>query len=150
MAQATYDDANLILKLYDLRREPKMREARDWYVKNFYAESPEGLLQVAPMGSQENAYMRQVFSYWDMAASFITSGVLNQELFFQTGGELLVVWARIEKSVPGMRQFFKNPNFLKNMETVANSFIAYMGQEAYASFIERVGRPGGQQQKQSA
>ena len=96
MAKATYDDVNLILKLYDIRREDKMRAARAWFFANFKPKSMAEFQQLCPPGSEPNAYARQVSSYWDMAASFITAGVLNDELFFQNSRELLFVWLRVE------------------------------------------------------
>ncbi len=135
--QATYDDANLILRLYELRREEKLRKAREWFAANCAASSLEELQRLAPPGSQENAYMRMVTSYWEMAASFVTSGVLNQELFFQSNGELLFVWERMREVVPQLRAFSKNPHAYHNLEIVGNAFIKYMeanGPEAYSSF----------------
>ena len=77
---ATYDDVNLVLRLYDLRREERMREARRaWSVANFHAKSLEKLNETCPPGANENASFRMVVTYWDMAASFITGGVLQQE-----------------------------------------------------------------------
>ena len=135
--QATYDDANLILRLYELRREQKLREARDWFGMNFRAKTAAEAMQAIPPGTKENAYFRMVVSYWDMAASFVTSGVLNQELFFQTNGELLGVWERVRHIVPEFRAFFKNPTAWKNLETVGNAYIEHLksqGPEAYAGF----------------
>ena len=127
----------MILRLYELRREEKLRAARDWFGANFQAKTPEEASKLTPMGSKENAYFRMVVSYWDMAASFVTSGVLNQDLFLQTNGELLFVWERVRHIVPGFRQMMKNPEAWKNLETVANAFIAHMNSkspDAYAAF----------------
>ena len=135
--QATYDDANLILRLYELRREEKLRKAREWFSANCAASSLEELQRLAPPGSQENAYMGMVTSYWEMAASFVTSGVLSQELFFQSGGELLFVWERVRELVPQLRAFNKNPHAYHNLEIVGNAFIKWMqanGPEAYPNF----------------
>jgi hypothetical protein len=135
--QATYDDANLVLRLYELRREEKLREAREWFAKNCKPTSLEDMMRIAPPGSQENAYMRMVVSYWETAAAFVTSGVLNQELFFQTSGEMLVVWERVRPVVPGLRAMTKNPASFRNLETVGNAYIKWMesqGPEAYAGF----------------
>jgi L-rhamnose mutarotase len=135
--QATYDDANLILRLYELRREEKLRKAREWFAANFHAASMEDVQRIAPMGSQENAYFRMVVSYWEMAASLVTAGVLNQDLFFQTNGELLFVWERVRDLVSASRAMFKNPNAWRNLETVGNAFIKLMeanGPEAYPAF----------------
>ena len=114
-----------------------MRAARDWFGANFQAKNPEEASKLMPMGSKENAYFRMVVSYWDMAASFVTSGVLNQDLFLQTNGELLFVWERVRHIAPGFREMMKNPEAWKNLETVANAFIANMNAkspDAYAAF----------------
>jgi hypothetical protein len=142
--QATYDDANLILRLYELRREDKMRVARDWFMKNFRATSLEEAMQIIPMGSQENAYFRMVVSYWEMAASFVTSGVLNQELFFESNGEMLFVWERTRPLVAGFRGMTKNPEAWKNLEKVGNAYIEHMkskGPEVYESFQAMINSP---------
>jgi hypothetical protein len=89
------------------------------------------------MGSEENAYFRMVVSYWDMAASFVTAGVLNKDLFFQSSGELLFVWERVRHIVPAFREMTKNPDAWKNLETVGNAFIEHLksrGPESYAAF----------------
>ena len=135
--QATYDDANLVLRLYELRREEKLRKAREWFGQNYRATTMEEAMQIIPMGSETNAYFRMVVSYWEMAASFVTSGVLNQDLFFQSSGECLVVWERLRELVPGFRAFTKNPNAWKNLETVGTAYVKWMesqGPEAYAGF----------------
>src|SRR5690242_1017797 len=93
--QATYEDANLILRLYELRREEKLRAARDWVGRSFSATTPEELMAALPPGSQENAYFRMVIGYWEMAASFVASGVLNKELFFESNGEMLFLWEKV-------------------------------------------------------
>ena len=114
--QATYDDANLILKLFELRREEKMRQARQWFATNFTPTSIEDAQKLIAPGTQENAYFRMVVSYWEMVASFVTSGVLNQELFFESGGELLFVWERVRELLPSFRAASKNPIAWKNLE----------------------------------
>ena len=135
--QATYDDANLILRLFELRREEKLRRARDWFAKNFTASSLEEVQKLAPFGSEENTYFRMVVGYWEMAASFVTSGVLNRELFFQSGGELLFVWERVRPLLPAFREMTKNPEASKNLEAVGNAFIQWIeskGPEVYPAF----------------
>lgn len=135
--QATYDDANLILRLFELRRDEKLRQARDWFSMNFVASSLEDVQRIAPLGSQENTYFRMVVSYWDMAASFVTAGVLNQELFFQSSGEMLGVWERVRELVPPFRAMIKNPTIWRNLETVGNAYIKWLeasGPEAYPAF----------------
>ena len=135
--QATYEDANLILRLYELRREEKLRQAREWFAKNYSATTLADVQKVAPPGSKEDAYLRMLVSYWEMVSSFVTSGVLNQELLFQSGGELLVVWERIRGLVPELRAIFKNPKAFSNLEIVGNAYIKYMesiSPETYPGF----------------
>jgi hypothetical protein len=141
MAQATYDDANLVLRLYELRREPKMRQARDWFATTYNATTLEELDKLCPMGSEQNAYARMVASYWEMAASFVTSGVLNPELFFESGGELLFVWAKLAPLAPAIRERYKNPQAYSNIEKVANEMIAWASKRApgfYENFQQMV------------
>jgi len=114
-SQATYDDANLVMRLYDLRREEKLREARAWFVANFKPKSMADIGGLCPTGSENNARMRQVASYWDMAASFVTAGVLNAELFFASNREMLVVAVRFRPVLEELRGAYKDPSFLKNL-----------------------------------
>jgi hypothetical protein len=140
----SHDDANLILRLYELRRDETMRKARKWFVENYFATNLEEAGALCPPGSQENAWMRQVTSYWEMAASFVASGVLNQELFFQSNQEMLLVWIRVRGILPGMRTAMKSPGIWKNLETVGNACIEYLNRTApgtFEVFVERMGRP---------
>jgi hypothetical protein len=142
MSQATYDDVNLILKLYEMRREERMRAARSWFFANFKPKTMEAYQQLCPPGSDPNAFARQVTSYWDMAASFVTAGVLNEELLFQNNRELLFVWMRVEPIIGELRGAFKDPNYMKNLETVAKALIAYLDRsnpETVQAFKARVG-----------
>jgi hypothetical protein len=140
----SHDDANLILRLYELRRDETMRKARQWFVENYFASNLEEAGALCPPGSQENAYMRQVTSYWEMAASFVAGGVLNQELFFQSNQELLLVWMRVRGILPDMRIKMKSPRAWKNLEAVGNAYIEYLQRTApgtFEGFEERMARP---------
>ena len=137
----TYDDASLILRLYEMRREDRMRKARAWFTATCKVKSYEELLKLAPGGSDENASVRMVTSYWDLVSSFMTSGVLNKELFFQSGRELLLVWERVRDYLPSMREAYKDPSFLKHLETMGNEFAEYFkkqDQAAYEAFLKRI------------
>jgi hypothetical protein len=138
MTKATYDDVNLILRLYDMRREEKLRAARAWYVSNFRPKTFEEMLKIAGPGTDGNATFRQAISYWDMVASFVAAGVLNQELFFQSNRELLFFWLRLKPVVKEAREAFKDPNAWKNIETVAEAFLSYLGPEVSSAFAARV------------
>jgi len=104
MAQITYDEVNLMLRLYDLRREPRLREARAWFVEHYHAATPEEVMQKYPQGGQENTYIRMVVSYWDMVASIVNRGLINDELFFESNGEIWIVWDRMRAIVPTWRR----------------------------------------------
>ena len=138
----THDDANLILRLYEMRREDRMRKARAWFASTCKGvHTFEALMAIAPGGSDENASFRMVVSYWDLAASFVTSGVLHRELFFQSGREMLVVWVRLRQLLPSLRAAYKDPNYMRNLETVGQEFADYLkaaDPDAYEAFVARI------------
>ncbi len=141
ITRPTYDDAKLILQLYEMRREERMRKARVWFTANFKAKSWEELQKLAPGGSDENASYRMVVTYWDMVASFITSGVLNRDLFFQSGRELLLVWERLRDVIAEIRAQYKDPQLWGHLETVGNEFAASIkgrNADAYDAFLKRI------------
>jgi hypothetical protein len=140
-SRPTYDDANLILHLYEMRRDERMRKARAWFVGNFKVKTWDDLQKIAPPGTDENASYRMVVSYWDMVASFITSGVLHKELFFQSGRELLLVWERMREVLPHARQMMKDPLLYQHLEAIGNEFASYFkgrSGEGYDAFVKRV------------
>ena len=124
-----------------MRREEKMRAARSWFGGHFLPANMEELMKLAPPGSDENTNFRMVVSYWEMVASFITQGVLHQELFFQSGTEMLLTYTRIKQILPQMREAYKNPHAFSNLEKVSKDFIDYMNRTdagAYAAFESRI------------
>ena len=142
-AAATYEDVNLILRLYEMRREEKLRKARDWFSRNCKGlKTMEDLAQLAAPGTEENVYVRMVTTYWDMVASFVTQGVLHRELFFQSSRELLLVYLRIEPILPAMREATADKAALRNLETVARELAAWWegrSPGAVAAFRTRIG-----------
>lgn len=118
---ATSNDAELILKLYDLRREPELRKARNWWLTSFSPESAEDAMKVGmAFGTQENAWLRQVIGYWEMAASLVVHGTLSQELFLEgsVSGEMFVIFGKIQPFLKELREKMNNPNAFGNMEKV--------------------------------
>jgi len=113
---ATHEQVNLMLHLYELRREAKLREAREWVSTNFHPKSPEDAMRLTPPGSKENAYMRMVMGYWEMVASIANRGLVDEELFFENSGEQWGVWEAVKALVPAWRATFANPQFLGNLE----------------------------------
>lgn len=131
---ATYDDVNLMIKLYDLRREARMREARTWFSAHCRFRTLDEFEKACPAGSEEHASFWQVVSYWDMVASFLTSGVLHKDLFFQSGGELLSVWLRVEPMLAGLRASFGDPTVLRNLQDASNEFISWWSQRSPGAY----------------
>jgi hypothetical protein len=141
VARATYDDVNLIVKLYDMRREERMRQARAWFSASFKAKTMEDFASLCPPGSEQSASFRMVVTYWEMVASFLTNGVLNAELFYQSGRELLFVWERLRDLLPLVREQYKHPGEFKNLETAAKTYIEWWTRQApgaYEAFARRV------------
>jgi hypothetical protein len=141
VARATYDDVKLIVKLYDMRREERMRQARAWFSASFRARTLEDFASLCPPGSEQNASFRMVATYWEMVASFLTTGVLNAELFYQSGRELLFVWERLRDLAPLMREQYKHPGEFKNLEAAAKAYVEWwtkQAPEAYEAFTKRV------------
>lgn len=117
----TTADAELILKLYDLRREPEMRKARHWWLTEFWPGSAEDFMKVVGnLGGQENNWLRQVLGYWSMAASFVLQGVLNEEMFIQpaVSGEMYFLLAKVHPFLEELREKLGDRHFLANIEKV--------------------------------
>lgn len=110
-----HKDAELILRLYEMRRDPVMREARDWFL-TFNPDSVEDIK--AAIFSDKGAYYRMVTTYWDMACSFVNHGALDEDMFNDANGEHLMVFSKIYPFVEELRAHFNNPNSLKNLEKV--------------------------------
>jgi hypothetical protein len=121
-----------------MRREEKLRAARAWFVTNFKPKTMADVTALIAPGTEENASFRQAVSYWDMVASFVTCGVLNEGLFFQSHRELLLFWVRMKPIVNEVRAAFKDPNAWKNLETVAEAYANFLGPEVYEAFAARV------------
>jgi hypothetical protein len=117
-------DAELILKLYDLRREAEMRKARNWWVVNFWPESADDIMKVGmAMGTQENNWLRQVSGYWNLAAGLVEQGTLNRELFLEPSfsGEMFLIYAKIRPFLKDLRERMKNPRMYSNVEKLIES-----------------------------
>ena len=130
MAQGTYQDAELLLKLYDLRREDRMRSARAWFAGNFSAGSVAEAMEKYPPGSDHNAYYRMVGTYWDMAASFVIRGILHDEMFFENNGEMVIVWEKMKDMVVDLRKIRKNPTLYRNLEKGAVKYAEWLNKQA--------------------
>jgi hypothetical protein len=139
---AKHEDIRIIMELYEMRREPRLRQGRDWMAQQPAFKTLDDWKKFAP-GTEENASLRMVTTYWEMVASFLTSGALHKELFFQSGMELLFCWEKIKDVVAAVRDMNKNPYQFKNLEEIAGEFKTYLdgaGPETYAAFAKRARR----------
>ncbi|MBI2819017.1 MAG: hypothetical protein HYX73_03480 [Acidobacteria bacterium] len=111
--------AQLLLQIYDLRREERLRAARAWLLPNFTAGSMKEFMELYPPGTDHNAYFRQVVTYWDLVAAIVNRGMIDEDLFFETTGEAMLIWLRVREVALEMRTARKNPLYLRNLETLA-------------------------------
>ena len=121
--KATAADAELILKLYDLRREAEMRKARNWWATTFWPQSADDFMKIsANMGSQENNWWRQVTGYWIMAASLVEHGVLDRDLFLEPSfsGEMFLIFAKVKPFLKELRAK-QSPTMFLMIEGLVNS-----------------------------
>jgi len=124
MGKPTAADAQLILKLYDLRREAELRKARHWWVATFSPQTADDFMKVSgAMGTQENNWMRQVLGYWGIAASLVHNGALNRELFLEPSfcGEMVLIYAKVRPFLKELREKTKNEQFLAGIESLIMS-----------------------------
>jgi hypothetical protein len=125
MGQVTHDQANLLLRLYELRRDPRMREARDWFALDFSAATMDELFQKYPPGSKENASYRMVVSYWEMCAGLVNRGLIDDEFFFENNGEVWIVYEKVKELTASQRKATGNPLLLKHLEDLGKRFEAW-------------------------
>ena len=137
--KATATDAQLIMQLYDLRREAEMRKARNWWIGQFWPNNAEDFMKVAfTPGSPENNWLRQVSGYWSMAASFVLHGALNADLFLQpaVSGEMFIVLAKVHPFLKELREKANDPHMFANIENVING--SKFGRERFKFIVKRV------------
>ena len=137
--KATAADAQLIMQLYDLRREAEMRKARSWWFTGFWPRSADDFMKIAfTPGSQENNWLRQVSGYWSMAASFVLQGALNADLFLQpaVSGEMFIVFAKVYPFLKELREKAGDPHMFGTIEQVINS--SKFGRERLKFMVKRV------------
>jgi hypothetical protein len=116
MGEVTNEQVNLMLRLYEDRREPRLREAREWFSANFHVKSQEDMMRVCPPGSPGNASMRMVLTYWEMVASIVNRGLIDEDFFFENTGEQWAVWEQVKPVIGAWRTMFSSPKFLANLE----------------------------------
>jgi hypothetical protein len=122
MSESTIQaSADLILRLYELRRDPEMRVARQWFARDFRPESAHQILELLLSGERASANYRMVTSYWDMVAAMVLRGAIDPELFRDTNGEYLGFFSIIEPHLEDFRAITKETDYLKSWETVVRA-----------------------------
>ena len=130
-----YESATLIIRLYEMRREPTMREARAWFAREFHPQTVDDIFHT--LGSPHSGHFRMVTSYWDMASSFVLNGAIDEKMFNDANGEHIFIFAKIEQLVAEYRVKSGNPNYLKSLETLVLQKPG--AREQMASIRERFG-----------
>jgi hypothetical protein len=118
----THEQAQLHLQVYDLRREAKLRQARDWFFKNYIVRNLDDAMRIAAPGTEGGAFAGMVINYWEQACALVDYGLLHEDLFFETSGEFFGVWELVKPVVPEGRERFSDKNFLTHLENVAKRF----------------------------
>jgi hypothetical protein len=109
-------DVMALLKLYELRRDEKMRQARAWYFSEFAPKSVMDIVALYRNGEQASANFRMVTSFWDMAASFVLNGGINAKMFLDSSSEYIFVYAKVQPFLVEIRELFAEPDYLLNLE----------------------------------
>src|SRR5262245_45015762 len=126
----THEQAQLHLQVYDLRREARLRQARDWFQQNYFAETVEDAMRIAAPGTENGAFFGMVVGYWEQACSLLNYGLLHEDLFFETSGEFFGVWEAIKPVLPQFRQKLADQKLFANLETAAKRFEAWSEQRS--------------------
>jgi len=126
MSKPTHEQAQLHLQVYEMRREARLRQARDWFFNNYFVDSMEDAMRIGAPGTENGAFSMMVFGYWDQACALLNYGLLHEDLFFETSGEFFGVWERVKPIVQQGREMFGNKQFLGHLEKAANRYEAWM------------------------
>ncbi len=118
----THEQAQLHLQVYDLRREARLRQARDWFQQNYNAETVEEAMRLAAPGTENGTFFGMVIGYWEQACALLNYGLLNDDLFFETSGEFFGVYEQVKPVLSQFRQQFGNPTLLTNLEQAAKRY----------------------------
>src|SRR5512136_1629232 len=122
----THEQAQLHLQVYDLRREARLRQARDWFFRNYLVEKFDDVMRIAGPGTEGGALAMMVITYWEQTCALLNYGLLHEDLFFETSGEFFGVWERVKPIVAEARERFVNKQFLAHVEKAAKRFEAWM------------------------
>jgi hypothetical protein len=126
----THEQAQLHLQMYDLRREARLRQARDWFFKNYFPENFDDAMKIAAPGTEGGTFVMMVTGYWEQACALLNYGLLHEGLFFETSGEFFPVWERIKPTIAQGRERWANQHFLENLEKAAQRYETWIEERA--------------------
>ena len=121
----THEQAQLHLQVYEMRREARLRQARDWFFKNYVVSNMDDAMRIASPGSEGGQFAGMVLSYWEQACALLNYGLLHEDLFFETSGEFFGVWEAAKPVVPQARERFKMNGYLAHLEKAAKRYEAW-------------------------
>jgi hypothetical protein len=122
----THEQAQLHLQVYDMRREARLRQGRDWFFKNYVVETLDDAMRISAPGTEGGAFAGMVLSYWEQACALLNYGLLHEDLFFETSGEFFGVWELAKPVVPQARERFAYKGYLAHMEKAAQRYEAWI------------------------
>jgi hypothetical protein len=122
----THEQAQLHLQIYEMRREARLRQGRDWFFKNYHAQNIDEAMRIAAPGTEGGAFVGMVLSYWEQACALLNYGLLHEDLFFETSGEFFGTWELAKAVVPQARERWANKGYLAHMEKAAQRYEAWI------------------------
>jgi len=126
MSKPTHEQAKLQLELFEMRREARLRQAREWFQKNYFVDSFEDAMKLGAPGTEAGTNAMMVASYWEQVCAMLNYELLHEQLFFETNGEFFMVWERLKPMVAGFRQQFAAPHMFGHIEKAAQRYEAWM------------------------
>jgi hypothetical protein len=150
MEKPTHEQAQLHLQVFEQRRESRLRQARDWFFKSYFADTWNEAMRVAAPGTEGGTNFMMVASYWEQACALLNYGLLHEDLFFETSGEFFGVWERIKPTIAEGRKQWASKQFLAHLEKAAERFEAWTEKRSpghIAKMREFMAQMRGQMQK---
>jgi len=121
----THEQAQLHLQVYEMRREARLRQGRDWFFKNYFVNNLDDAMRLAAPATENGALVAMVISYWEQACALLNYGLLHEDLFFETSGEFYGVWDRVKPTVQQAREMFVMKGYLAHLEKAAKRYEAW-------------------------
>src|ERR1700716_735750 len=125
-SKPTHEQAQLHLQGLEQRREARLRQARDWFFKSYFADNWNDAMRGAAPGTEGGTNFMMVVGYWEQACALLNYGLLHEDLFFETSGEFFGVWERVKSIIQEGRQQFVNQQFLAHLEKAANRYETWI------------------------